>query len=488
MLSDLLSDADPSQPLSLFSSQQTTASDTETDHERGSDTRRAKLRIRQRPPKLIESAVLCYFAILLLRLPVLSSDIRAWITSSEELPYLQATKHLPPSMLHRLPDTLRQAFEPPADPHRLERFHSTALALAASYQSSFGMVLPPLNHNLLLLRILRQLCLPLPVFQGAQRVAKMLDMRFEFAAVASKKYVKVSEYPEVALICAVVVATKLFFPFDDTTRHPVSATEPGAMKMDWEGWAVQFAASQAQTYTSTKTTAMHDPEASPTPTPTSTATATSNAAHLATTSADVFSMTDADLDSYLAWFAQSSWLSERDATQGREADYKTALYAMFPLDDPPSQAGRTGNGNGDSDDTTPDMELLAPLIAVQASLRPTLVVEESSPPETNASGKQSHNSPLRVLRPGSKYKRWRSWDEVPELARTFVRAAGDMVSLGEEEIVLAVLQVEMRVEGWMRERRKEGKERVQGGERVGEEREDRAAAGGSGGDEGGVGT
>ena len=466
MLSDFLSDPNPSQPLSLFSSQQTTASDTEPDNP--TDTRAAKLRIRQRPPKLIESAVLCYFAIILLRLPVLSSDIRAWITSSKELPYLQATKHLPPSMLHRLPDTLRQSFEPPADPHKLERFHSTAIALAASYQASFGMVIPPLNTNLLLLRIIRQLCLPLPIFQGVQRLAKILGTRFDFAAVASKKYVKVSEYPEVALMCAVVVTTKLFFPFDDRTRHPATSTEPAAMKMDWEAWGVQFAASQAQNATaaaSASTSSTHDPDAMPSAIAAASA---SSAKHLATTSSDVFSMTDAEVDSYLAWFAQSSWLSERDATQGREADYKTALYAMFPLDVPPRPDGRTGtgtgngnsNGNTHADDTTPNMALLAPLIAVQASLRPALVVEDILPPQpsSHSSAKPSHHSRHRVLRPGSKYKRWRKWEEVPEVARTFVSAAGEMVSLGTEEIVVAVLQVEMRLEGWIRERRSEGKE------------------------------
>lgn len=35
----------------------------------------------------------------------------------------------------------------------------------------------------------------------------------------------------------VVIATKLFYPFDDTKRYPNSLNDPAAQVMDWQAWA-----------------------------------------------------------------------------------------------------------------------------------------------------------------------------------------------------------------------------------------------------------
>ena len=213
MLQGLLQDADQetsSQP--FFSSQQT--SGEETDQE---DTRRAKLSIRGKAPKLIESVVLCYMALLLLRLPILSSDIRTWV-ASEDFAYLNALKHIPQEMKQRLPGHLRIALEPRVDPHKLQRFHVMTMTLAAAFQTSYSMELPAINHPLLLLRCIKELCLPLVVYSGTEKLIKLLELRFDFSAAMQRK-IRLSQHPEITLMCAIIITTKLFFPFDDIRRH-----------------------------------------------------------------------------------------------------------------------------------------------------------------------------------------------------------------------------------------------------------------------------
>lgn len=419
MLHEVLEDKDQQiSSQTFFSSQQQQSSAEETDQE---DTRRAKLRIREKAPKLIESVVLCYLALLLLRLPVLSSDIRAWV-ASEDFAYLNAFKHIPQEMKQRLPAHLRTALEPTVDPHKLQRFHVMTMTLAAAYQTSYIMEIPAINHPLLLLRCIKELCLPLVIYAGTEKLVKLLDLRFDFS-VAMNRRIRLSEHPEISLMCAIIITTKLFFPFDELRRHPTTATEPAALKLDWTNWEEHYHAGS--------TTGLGEKPSRE-----------QDEAILATEEADVFGMSNQDMDAYLDWFSRTGWLDEEDAKQGREADYKTALYAMFPVQP------RTSTTINNSDH---EAERLERIKAVQASLRPSLVVEEGE----EGSG---------ILRPGERYKRYRSIEQMPRLAKVFFEAAGRLVNLDLKDIVKAVLQVEMKLGGWAEKKRKAAKFETEEGE------------------------
>jgi RNA polymerase I-specific transcription initiation factor RRN7 len=416
MLGEILEDQDHSQfreDRVFLSSQQSGGEETDTN-----DTRRAKLSIRSRPPRLLESAVLCYFSMLLLRLPVLSSDLRSWIIS-DNFPYMHATKYLPLEMKQRLPDRLRYSLEPPADPHKLEHLHTTAMALAASYQTSFGMIIPGLNTPLILHKMIKTLCLPLCIYTGTERLAALLNLKFDFSRAMGKK-IYISQHPEIALICAVIITTKLFFPMDEHRRYSTSTSEPAGLSINWPHWFQQFSASQK----SSEPRSAEQQNAS-------------NAAHLATTEHDVFNMSTKQMDDYLDWFARTGWLDEEDAEVGKEKDYRHALYKMFPLDIPEQE---------ESSSNTRERANLESIRAVHGTLRPNLVVEADE--DEKVTGKS------KVLRPGSKYRRYRSKEEMPETARIFYKAAGELVNLELDDIVLAVLQLEFRLGEWVDKQRK----------------------------------
>lgn len=425
MLNDMLEVQDQDQiqfmeVREFLSSEQTSGEDIETH-----DTRRAKLRIRTSLPRLIESAVLCYFAALLLRLPILSSDIRSWVIS-DEFPYMHAMKYLPLKMKQRLPDHLRYSLEPQADPHKLEQFHTMAMTLAAYYKtSSFGMTIPGLNVPLVLHKMIKTLCLPLCVYTGTERLAKLLDLKFDFSHALSKK-IYISQHPEIALLCAVVITTKLFFPLDEHRRFPTTTTEPAGMTLDWPTWFQQYSASQRSS----------EPRSAEQQN-------SSNAAHLATTEHDVFNMSTREMDDYLDWFARTGWLDEEDAEVGTEKDYRGALYKMFPLEIPEQEI---------TSSDTREKANLESIRAVHASLFPNLVVG------IEAIGRPTGKA--KVLRPGSKYKRYRSKEEMPENAKIFYKAAGELVTLELDDVVLAVLQMEFRLGEWVDKQRKAAKKKA----------------------------
>ena len=43
-------------------------------------------------------------------------------------------------------------------------------------------------------------------------------------------------YPELGLICLIVIATKLSHPFDTVVRVPESDSDPTTVKVDWPEW------------------------------------------------------------------------------------------------------------------------------------------------------------------------------------------------------------------------------------------------------------
>jgi len=52
-----------------------------------------------------------------------------------------------------------------------------------------------------------------------------------------KRNYGVLAYPEIQLMCLIIVATKLSQPFDDIVRHPESDSDPSTAMIDWRKWS-----------------------------------------------------------------------------------------------------------------------------------------------------------------------------------------------------------------------------------------------------------
>lgn len=103
MLKGILEDTQDTER--FFSSQQ---SETE-DEDATPGTRTVKVKKLEKAPKLIETLGLCYIAMVLMRLPIMSGDVRDWVMDGD-FTYLRAIQAIPAVMRQRLPPPMRRAF------------------------------------------------------------------------------------------------------------------------------------------------------------------------------------------------------------------------------------------------------------------------------------------------------------------------------------------------------------------------------------------
>lgn len=92
--------------------------------------------------------------------------------------------------------------------------------------------------------------------------------------------------PETQLVTLIVIATKLFFPFDEIRRHPESANEPTTQVIDWTVWE------QAQRHFENREAAAGHLE---------------KGKEILTGESDVLGMTTTQMDEYMDWY-ENSWL------------------------------------------------------------------------------------------------------------------------------------------------------------------------------------
>ena len=92
-------------------------------------------------------------------------------------------------------------------------------------------------------------------------------------------------YPELALICLIVIATKLNHPFDSIIRIPESDSDPTTTKIDWSEWREIMSEKGSV--------------------------GLKRGEEIKATDVDVSSMNAKKMDDYLDWY-QKTWLDDRD--------------------------------------------------------------------------------------------------------------------------------------------------------------------------------
>ena len=113
--------------------------------------------------------------------------------------------------------------------------------------------------------------------------------KFRFKFTSKKKWaLKAENFPEAQLLCLIVVATKLMFPFSNAQGHPSAPTEPAAQLVDWNLWR----AAQKEFESLDKISGR-----------------LSRGQEINVNEGNVLHMTDAQLDDYLDWY-QDTWLDQ----------------------------------------------------------------------------------------------------------------------------------------------------------------------------------
>lgn len=247
------------------------------------------------------------------------------------------------------------------------------------------------------------------IYAAVRGLASLLAFDFNFPPPAFRQHI--SSLPEIRLVSLLVIAVKLYHPFDSFPRYTKKLTESGILTVDWNIWV------EAQKE--------HDDSHS------TTDGRLGRGNEIAVTEEDVFNMSGRQLDEYLDWY-EKTWIDEERASHALPQQ----LLDMFPLgrlDRPPPLT---------KDNSDEHMEagtaLSQRLHAVQNGLRMRGVVAGET--ETAA------EEPVR--RVGSFYKHYRSEDDLPPAARAFYEAVARVAGIKVTTLVKAVFQTERKLHVW----------------------------------------
>lgn len=312
-------------------------------------------------------------------------------------------------MRDRLPGHLQEQLEPQTlvSP---ESFHRSTLTLLSTFSEEFGMAVSPINQPLVLYRFVSELCLPLEIYSGVQRLARLMEMEFAYA-VDAKAWTSMNlRFPEVRLMALVIIATRLLFPFDDAKRYPASSTDLGALKMNWDLWA--------ELQRRDRDTAQDRGEAD----------RLSFEDAFSMTEAESLTLADGRLDQYLQWYEAniaSEQVRERGRA-GREADFRKTLFRLFPTSTSTPSAHSAA-----SESSSFGKSLAEKLAEVQGALQPKRIVKESEPDD--------------VPRAGSSYLQYRATEELDGPLRIFYERAAELAACSLHGMVRAVFLLERKL-------------------------------------------
>lgn len=385
--------------------------DDATDNEKGHlrDTREKRNLKLSAAPNLNDCLVLCYLGITTLRLPFTPGDIYAWVADGK-LAYRRAIKLLPLAMRDRLPPAYRAVLDPSA-PLTHTRFYKTLTDLQISYNRDHGIVWPVLNVPLLLFRYLKELALPLELYDATKRLGELLG--YDFAPhYGGKKRLGIRHLAEAQLVSCLMICIKVLYPLDNEKRFPKSSSEPTAAVMDWQAWCEQMKAAEEAgrggngRFTTEDLTKLQEK--------------------------DVFQMNPQDMDQYLDFYADT-FLDNAEIQRTRDVDdFRNALYDMFPIDTQtqhPPQEMSHGLPLGQKLDTVK---------ATHGAIKTVPVVAEED---------------AEVLRAGQAYPIWKTEQDLPGAAKTLYQGAAKIAGLSVNMLTLAVVFTEARVEQWKKAQR-----------------------------------
>lgn len=255
--------------------------------------------------------------------------------------------------------------------------------------------------------------LPIEIYNASQTLANFVNVNFDFVLTGKSGSSTALRYPEVQIMAVAVVATKLLFPFDLLDRQVKSNTDLSVFTMDWNIWAEQLAIGNGSQSAGQQLPFHQSFDFNET---------------------NIMEATDARLDSYLDWYQENIANEDiRDRGKaGNDAELRRALFTMFPLHrEVPKSLAHTPN----HDRNTPETQLGA----VQSKMR--LRQTEDTAEESYAIG--------------SRYRRYRSANELSGVPELFFERAASLAGLSIEEMVQAVFAVERKLQKYEERLRKQ---------------------------------
>jgi RNA polymerase I-specific transcription initiation factor RRN7 len=370
--------------------------------------------------------------------PITVADIRGWIGDGELL-YYRSARETPLEMRQRLPPEYQKLLEP-QDVLKPLALQEAVLATLRLFSVEFGMGIPPLNTPLIIARWMKELMLPLELFAGTQRLAKMLEIDGKYD-VSKPRTRLVLRYAEVQLMALLVVATKLLFPFDKRLFKTKALTDLSALPMDWDKWV--------SVHKESAHVGREDPlryeEA------------------FVSTEADCLAATDDKLDAYLGWcernIASEDIRSHEWAT--KDAVFRRALFEMFPLQAHDHGKSKMRSAAPTEEHTSATDANEAPSLAGPIAGAAAIAAASDTSTNAPAGGSETDNgrrranfdarptdetAPKSVPSVGSFYRRYRQADELDGPAKILFEKAAKLACVSLDGIIDAVFLTERKLE------------------------------------------
>ncbi|RMZ70099.1 rna polymerase i specific transcription initiation factor rrn7 [Pyrenophora seminiperda CCB06] len=390
-----------SQSQQIFSTMESENDATDNEEEHLSSTKRKRGMRLSTAPNLTDCLALCYLGLVTLRLPFTPGDIYTWVTNGS-LAYRRAIKLLPLAMRDQMPPGYRAILDPSA-PLSYMRFYKTLTDLQISYSKDHGIIWPALNVPLLLFRYLRELALPLELYDAARRLGELLG--YDFAPhYEGKKRLGIPHLPDAQLVSCIIVCVKLLYPLDGYKRYPQSSSDATSVVIDWDLWCEEMRASEERQPPAQDMAKLQEK--------------------------DVLSMTPEEMDRYLDFYSDT-YLDKADIERTSKEDaFSQTLYDMFPIE----------NKNRN----IPEEKYVAPSLrqkldivqAVHASMKTIPAVPDDD------------DDDARVLRPGQAYPLWKTEDDLPKVARMLYEKARNVAGLSMHMLMAAVGSTESKMGQW----------------------------------------
>ena len=360
-------------------------------------------------PSLTDSLGLCYLGMILLRLPVSTGDLHRWATR-EDVPFIRAIRFVPAIIKEKLPpeyslilDTT-SALEP-------DQIGKAVRNLGLFYRHHFAINLPPLNAPLLLFKHIKDLALPTILFPVVRHMAALLSMDFSFPEPG--RPLQTFSSPETSLISLLIIAVKLYYPFDNLSRCVISVNDCAILQLNWTKWAEAKVSHESRIHAEKHLL---------------------RGSEIHVTEEDAMRMSDEKLDDYLDWY-ERTWIDEhraRHKTRPLDEDFRR----WFPTGRQDGSTSAPYDYGEQSKKERQSAQQLSAGVIHAMELRDVVSEEEE---------KQSEEDVRRV---GSHYRRYQSSEDLTTDALAFHEAAANAVGIKLETLLKAVLQVEQRLTSW----------------------------------------
>jgi RNA polymerase I-specific transcription initiation factor RRN7 len=259
---------------------------------------------------------------------------------------------------------------------------------------------------LLLFRYLKELALPLELYDATKRLGDLLG--YDFAPhYDGKKRLGIRHLAEAQLVSCLIICIKILYPLDDEKRFPKSSSEPTAAVMNWQAWCEQMEANKEARRGSSGRFTIED--------------------LTKVQGKDVFQMDPQDMDQYLDFYA-NTFLDNAEIQRTRDVDdFRNALYDMFPIDT------ETEHTPQEMSQGLPLGQKLEAVKTVHGAMNTVPVVAEDD---------------TEVLRAGHAYPIWKTEKDLPNAAQILYGEAAKIAGLSVNMLTLAVVFTEARVEQW----------------------------------------